>query len=176
MKPELAYNKKIYDSVHGFIRFNEIEKELIDSLPFQRLHHIHQLGIAFLVYPGATHTRFEHSLGTMELATRIFEHLLTKQMQLDDVDYWKQVVRLSALCHDLGHLPFSHDAESAILGKIGHEEWTVRVIQSQLLKPVWDMLARSFPQRDVLGDIVCLAIGEEKLKETGYPFMLSSSE
>ena len=176
MKPELAYNKKIYDSVHGFIRFNEIEKELIDSLPFQRLHHIHQLGIAFLVYPGATHTRFEHSLGTMELATRIFEHLLTKQMQLDDVDYWKQVVRLSALCHDLGHLPFSHDAESAILGKIGHEEWTVRVIQSQLLKPVWDMLACSFPQRDVLGDIVCLAIGEEKLKEMGYPFMLSSSE
>jgi hypothetical protein len=62
MKQPFALSRKIYDAVHGFIRFNDIERELIDSSAFQRLHHIHQLGISFLVYPGATHTRFEHSL------------------------------------------------------------------------------------------------------------------
>src|ERR1700722_17529447 len=128
---ELLYTKKIYDAVHGFIRFNSIERNLIDILAFQRLHHIRQLGITFLVYPGATHTRFEHSLGTMEVATRIFDHLLEKQMKLPDVDYWKQIVRFAALCHDLGHLPFSHDAESTLLGDMGHEQWTIRIIQSE---------------------------------------------
>ncbi|MBS0653317.1 MAG: HD domain-containing protein, partial [Verrucomicrobia bacterium] len=82
-----AYTKKIYDAVHGFIRFNELERELIDSEPFQRLHYLHQLGISFLVYPGATHTRFEHSLGAMELATRIFDRITSKRAGSDvDLD------------------------------------------------------------------------------------------
>src|SRR5690349_4807362 len=161
------YTKKIYDAVHGFIRFNALERHLIDSIAFQRLHHIRQLGIAFLVYPGATHTRFEHSLGTMEIATRIFDQLMARKMQLPEPDYWKQVVRLAALCHDLGHLPFSHDAESAILGSAGHEQWTVRIIQSALLQPVWDMLAQEYPHRPVAQDITRIAVGEEKLQEMG---------
>jgi len=76
----LQRSQKIYDAVHGFIRFNALEKWIIDSEPFQRLHGIHQLGIAYLVYPGATHTRFEHSLGTMHLATQIFERITTKDL------------------------------------------------------------------------------------------------
>src|SRR3982751_6175109 len=75
VKDFLYADKKIYDSVHGFIPFDEFEKELIDSLPFQRLHYIHQLGIAYLVYPGATHTRFEHSLGVMQLASFMFDKI-----------------------------------------------------------------------------------------------------
>lgn len=172
----LSYTKKIYDAVHGFIRFNALERDLIDSIAFQRLHHIRQLGIAFLVYPGATHTRFEHSLGTMEVATRIFDHLLNKQMQLEEPEYWKHIVRLAALCHDLGHLPFSHDAESAILGKAGHEQWTVAIIQSAILKPIWDALARYYPHRDISRDIVHIAVGEDKLKQMGWDVSLSSWE
>ncbi len=170
------YTKKIYDAVHGFIRFNTLERHLIDSIAFQRLHHIRQLGIAFLVYPGATHTRFEHSLGTMEIATRIFDQLMARKMQLPEPDYWKQVVRLAALCHDLGHLPFSHDAESAILGSAGHEQWTVRIIQSALLQPVWDMLAQEYPHRPVAQDITRIAVGEEKLQEMGQAVQFSSWE
>src|SRR5579863_6050989 len=75
VKDFLHADKKIYDSVHGFIPFDEFEKELIDSVPFQRLHYIHQLGIAYLVYPGATHTRFEHSLGVMLLASLMFDKI-----------------------------------------------------------------------------------------------------
>ena len=68
----MHYFKRIYDSVHGFIYFSSLERDLIDSYAFQRLHYLHQVGVAYLVYPGATHTRFEHSLGTMHLATQIF--------------------------------------------------------------------------------------------------------
>src|ERR1700722_9307570 len=83
-------DQKIYDAVHGFIRFSELERMLIDSEPFQRLHYIHQLGIAHVVYPGATHTRFEHSLGCMELATRIFERITSKQFHPLEEQYWLQ--------------------------------------------------------------------------------------
>ncbi|MBS0606068.1 MAG: HD domain-containing protein [Parachlamydiales bacterium] len=163
-----AYTKKIYDAVHGFIRFNELERELIDSDPFQRLHYLHQLGISFLVYPGATHTRFEHSLGAMELATRIFDRIASKHSRTDvDLDYWRQIIRLAALCHDLGHLPFSHVAEKVLLGKGGHEKWTLAVIQSDQLKSIWDKLQKRHPERNVTSDLIKMALGAKKAEEIG---------
>lgn len=167
--------QKIYDAVHGFIRFNELERMLIDSEPFQRLHYIHQLGIAYIVYPGATHTRFEHSLGAMELATRIFDRIAAK-FPLPDTSYWQQIIRLAALCHDLGHLPFSHDAEKELLGKAGHEEWTLRVIQSDTLKPIWAQLQSHFPGRNIVQDLLKMAIGEKKLLEMGVKLSFSPVE
>ncbi|MES2345468.1 MAG: HD domain-containing protein [Chlamydiota bacterium] len=152
--------KKIYDSVHGFIRFNEIENALIDSLPFQRLHYLHQLGIAYLVYPGATHTRFEHSLGAMELATRIFDKLAAR-FDIPKKEYWRQIIRLAALSHDLGHLPFSHVAEKYVLGKEGHEKYTMEIIKSSYLKSIWSMV----PGTNVIDDVIKMAIGEKKLKQ-----------
>lgn len=163
----LERTQKIYDAVHGFIRFNDLERMLIDSQAFQRLHHIHQLGIAYTIYPGATHTRFEHSLGTMELATQILERITAKGFAIDDQEYWVQVVRLAALCHDLGHLPFSHDAEKELLGPLGHEEWTFKAIQSEELKEIWHLFGERFSGKDVVQDILKIAIGEKKLKEMG---------
>src|ERR1700692_4554928 len=61
--------------IHGFIRFSENERQIIDNRLFRRLRWIRQLALTELVYPGATHTRFEHSLGVMEVATRIFDAL-----------------------------------------------------------------------------------------------------
>ena len=179
-KDFLYSKKKIYDAVHGFIPFDEFEKELIDSLPFQRLHYIRQLGIAYLVYPGATHTRFEHSLGVMHLASLIFEKIC-KSVRPDvfhfvprkgssNYLYWRRVLRMAALCHDLGHLPFSHVAEKALLGPHGHEAWTLQIIDSPYLQPVWDKL-KEFPayleeltERNIVEDIKKIAIGEEKWK------------
>lgn len=151
---------KIYDSVHGFIHFNELESALIDTELFQRLHYIHQLGISYMIYPGATHTRFEHSLGTMHIATQIFD-----QIGREDKEYWRQMVRLAALCHDLGHLPFSHVAERALLGPHGHEEWTLKIIQSPYLEPLWEQVRGAYPGRPIVEHIAKLALGEEKLKE-----------
>ncbi|MBS0629123.1 MAG: HD domain-containing protein [Verrucomicrobia bacterium] len=152
---------KIYDSVHGFIHFNDLESALIDTEVFQRLHYIHQLGISYMIYPGATHTRFEHSLGTMHIATQIFD-------QIGNDPYWRQIVRLAALCHDLGHLPFSHVAEGVLLGERGHEEWTLKIIQSPYLEPIWEMVKRVYPDQPVAHHIAKLAIGEEKFTETPF--------
>ncbi|MBS0625401.1 MAG: HD domain-containing protein [Verrucomicrobia bacterium] len=187
VKDFLHADKKIFDSVHGFIPFDEFEKELIDSLPFQRLHYIHQLGIAYLVYPGATHTRFEHSLGVMALATLMFEKIC-KSVRPDvfhfvprkgssDYLYWRRVLRMAALCHDLGHLPFSHVAEHELLGDSGHESWTLKIIDSPHLKPVWDKLKKApayleeLIERNIVEDIQKISIGEKKWKEiTGKSF------
>ncbi|MBI2743258.1 MAG: HD domain-containing protein [Chlamydiales bacterium] len=162
MKP----NRKIYDPVHGFIHFNDLERDLIDSAPFQRLHYLHQLGIAYLVYPGANHTRFEHSLGVMELASRIFDRITSKETfswKKEDLAYWRQIIRLAALCHDLGHLPFSHVAEKALLGKEGHEGWTLQIIRSPALEPIFEQLQKAYPDRDSTSDLLKMSIGEEKL-------------
>jgi uncharacterized protein len=173
---KLSRSRKIYDAVHGFIRFNLIEQMLIDSTPFQRLHHIHQLGIAFIVYPGATHTRFEHSLGTMEIATQIFERIISKDFSPPHASYWLQIIRCAALCHDLGHLPFSHDAEKTLLGKAGHEEWTRKAIESEELQPIWSELSACFCKNDVAIDVLKMAIGEKKLLEMGVNIHFSSLE
>ncbi len=160
--------KRIYDSVHGFIYFSPLEKELIDSYVFQRLHALHQLGVAYLVYPGATHTRFEHSIGVMHIATRIFDQILQNYQEPLDPSfrpYWRQIVRFAALCHDLGHLPFSHAAEKVLLGEAGHEKWTQVLIKSPLLKPIWDQLQQQFPENRVIDDIVKISLGEKKLNQ-----------
>ncbi len=171
--------KKIYDAIHGFIRFDEAERELINSYPFQRLRYIHQLGISFLVYPGASHTRFEHSLGVMELATRIFKTLM-RSVRPDifnfipregssEYFYWLKVLRLAALCHDLGYLPFSHVAERELLPKLGHVEWTLKILKSNLLDPVWEktrknpLIADFVVDRDLVEDVIKLTFGEEEL-------------
>lgn len=141
---------RIFDPLHKFIRFDELEKELINSLPFQRLHDLKQLGATYFVYPGATHTRFAHSLGVMEIATKIYEtickfirpdifHLVPRKGS-SEYFYWKKVVRVAALCHDLGHLPFSHVAEKDLLGEKGHEVLTKKIIYSDFLLPILDKM------------------------------------
>jgi len=69
---------EIRDPIHVFIRLSNDERKVLDSRPFQRLRQIHQLGLTYLVYPGATHRRFEHSLGVMELAGRVYDVVTNK--------------------------------------------------------------------------------------------------
>jgi HD superfamily phosphohydrolase len=158
IKQDFTPARKIIDPLHGFIAFDEMESALIDSAPFQRLRYIRQLGGTYFVYPGATHSRFEHSLGTMELATRIFDRILqTKDTGdwLPSPAYAKKIVRLAALCHDLGHLPFSHVPEELVLGPKGHEERTVAIIRSEYLKPLWSRYASP----EIEEDVIRLAVG-----------------
>ena len=111
----LAFDKRVRDPIHGLIPLTEQECGLIDSRPFQRLRRVRQLVMAYLVYPGALHTRFEHSLGTMHVAWRIVERLRAQQdtpVQIADEDL--VVVRLAALLHDIGHGPFSHTSEEIL--------------------------------------------------------------
>jgi HD superfamily phosphohydrolase len=96
--------KQIKDPVHGYIKVPAEILPLVDSPTVQRLHHIHQLGFAYLVYPGANHTRFEHSLGAMHLASLLCRHLGFSDTQT-------RTVCCAALLHDIGHGPYSHASE-----------------------------------------------------------------
>ena len=111
---------EIRDPVFGFIRINEWERDIIDHWVFQRLRRIRQLAWTDMVYPGATHTRFEHSLGVMHIATQMFDSIVAKDQdflksELGFTEYGLQrdrvLVRLASLLHDVGHAPFSHAGE-----------------------------------------------------------------
>ncbi len=109
----------VRDPLWNNIRLDGAALEVLDSEPFQRLRYIRQLGHAFLVYPGATHTRFEHALGAYHLAGRALG-LLAERGELADVPAEEALlVRLAALLHDVGHYPFSHALEEA--GLPSHE-------------------------------------------------------
>jgi len=101
---------EIRDPIHGFIKFSSIETNVINTRAFQRLRRIRQLALASLVYPGALHTRFEHSLGVMHLAGRLYDQVMRHRSDSEEL----RAVRLAALLHDIGHGPFSHVSESVL--------------------------------------------------------------
>ncbi len=163
----MSYPFKISDPVHGFIRFNALEQRVIDSRPFQRLRYIRQMGVAYLVYPGANHTRFEHSLGVMELVTRIYD-AICHDLPQEKSAYWLQILRLAALCHDMGHLPFSHTAEKVLLPNGGHEQMTLELIRSEELSAIWQELGE-----EAENAIIKLAVSEAGFKLTSLEKLLS---
>src|SRR5215831_9815360 len=110
----------IRDPLWNNIAVDPLAMRLVDTPAFQRLRYVRQLGLAFLVYPGATHSRFEHALGTYHLARRVFM-LLEDQSDFALVDREEvQLTRLAALLHDIGHYPFSHALEE--IGAMHHED------------------------------------------------------
>lgn len=164
---------EIRDPVHVFVRLDSDERTVLDSQPFQRLRHINQLALTYLVYPGTTHKRFEHSLGVMELASRIFDvvtdpscsdenvkQLLPELFNHDKRAYWRRVVRMAALCHDMGHLPFSHAAEDMLPRGVTHEQITAEIIQSSELSGIWQKMTP--PLREA--DVIKLALGPKEAK------------
>ena len=169
---------EIRDPIHVFIRLDSDERRVLDSRPFQRLRHIHQLAMTYLIYPGATHKRFEHSLGVMELAGRVFDIVTNPDHVTDDIKdllgplnapdqraYWRRVVRMAALCHDIGHLPFSHAAEKELLpDDWDHEDLTRKIIVSDEMKTIWG--SGTPPLRPE--DLEKLAIGPKKATDLEF--------
>ncbi|XP_037508867.1 deoxynucleoside triphosphate triphosphohydrolase SAMHD1 [Rhipicephalus sanguineus] len=108
----LPPRKLFWDPVHGEISLHPVSVAILDTPEFQRLRHISQLGTANYVYPGASHTRFEHSLGTAHLARLLGSRIRERQPELNITDKELLCLELAGLCHDLGHGPFSHVWES----------------------------------------------------------------
>ncbi len=120
----------IQDAIHGYIHLDELEEAVLDTPEMQRLRRVKQLGFNHLVYPSATHTRFEHSLGAMALAGTF-----AASLELDDDD--RRDLRLAALLHDVGHGPFSHSSE-AVFADAGysHEAFSTRLVQDSTVTDI----------------------------------------
>jgi len=169
------YWGEIKDPVHGYVYITEEEKEIIDSFPFQRLHRLRQLAGAEYVYPGANHTRFEHSVGVMYLAGRVGENpSIAQRIREEEVE----MVRVAALLHDVGHGPFSHVFEHLLDKELGktHEDMTRWIITNSELKDTLNKTGYSAeetgklatgvlhkPGKAFLDQIICSAVDVDKL-------------
>ena len=123
-------NKKkiINDPVHGFINISwDIIFDLIEHPYFQRLRRIRQLGLTSFVYPGATHTRFQHALGATHLMNTAINVLRQKGHMITDEE--AEAANIAILLHDIGHGPFSHALENTIIRGINHEELSLLFMQ-----------------------------------------------
>jgi len=117
----------IYCNIHGHIEIDTIACSIIDTPVFQRLRSIHQTGVLYLVYPTANHSRFEHSIGTYHLALKMITQIKIKQPEYNITDEICMLVSIAGLCHDLGHLLFSHLFDDIFLPKLpNYKELTER--------------------------------------------------
>lgn len=129
------YWGEIKDPVHGYVYITQEEKAIVDSYAVQRLHRLRQLAGAEYVYPGANHTRFEHSIGVMYLAGRVVSNPnLSRYINEDEAE----TERIAALLHDVGHGPFSHVFEYLLTKDLDktHEDLTTWVIQKSELSDI----------------------------------------
>ncbi|MBI5280180.1 MAG: HD domain-containing protein [Candidatus Solibacter usitatus] len=133
--------------IHGFIEINDWERAIIDEPAFQRLRRIRQLAWTDHIYPGAMHTRFEHSLGVMHTASMLYDAIVKNSLEVlrselsyneDGLRRDRQLVRLAALLHDVGHGPFSHAAEELLphrderAEKYKHEQYSAAIVRWKL--------------------------------------------
>ncbi len=116
-------NKIFNDPVYGFVRIpDKLHFDIIENPHFQRLRRIKQMGLTYLVYPGAHHGRFQHSIGAMHLMQLAIETLRSKGHSISNSE--KQAASLAILLHDIGHGPYSHALEETIVPCLGHEQLT----------------------------------------------------
>ena len=134
MEFDFQEDKSISDPIHGFITLPGICWKFIDSPWFQRLRNVKQLGATYYMFPGASHNRFEHSIGTAYLSQKVVRHLKKEQPELVIDEDIETAITLAGLLHDLGHGPYSHAFDHIAASKIGlknytHEKQSTKIIQ-----------------------------------------------
>jgi len=168
----------IKDPIYGYIKLYEHEREIIDTPSFQRLRRIKQLPSAHFVYPGATHTRFSHSLGVMYLSGLLVKNLLEpykKEISDDALLHFFFLIRLWGLTHDLGHGPFSHAFDMAILEEIGlnHEYMSAKIVQED--EDVAGIIDKKLKDFDINPKTLAEYLGKSR-EEWSHPRTLGETE
>ena len=151
-------NTVIRDPVHGDIFLSKEEIKILDTWEMQRLRGIHQLGTAYLVFPGATHTRFEHSIGTMYMASEIFNAIRIHSEKTGIPKEWigneaERIVRIASLLHDITHIPFGHNIEDQS-GLLERHDSPKRIRKTLTSGEIGEILKSKYllePVLDVLG-------------------------
>jgi HD superfamily phosphohydrolase len=126
--------------IYGFINLDDWEHEIINQSPFQRLRRIRQLSWTDYVYPGAMHTRFEHSIGVMQMVTNLYNGIISNSKNISELgldksgqERYLKLLRIAALLHDVGHGPFSHAAEELLPEfngtNVKHEDYSLAIIR-----------------------------------------------
>ena len=143
--------KYIRDPIFGNIELSETESQILETKEMQRLRRIKQLGNAYLVYPGATHSRFQHSLGTMEATKRLSRQLFGEEIE---------ALSLVGMLHDIGHAPLSHTLDGQYLQHLGkeHEQIGLDLIFGS---EIWDIISGSSVSKS---EFVDLFSGKERGK------------
>ena len=149
--------KYIKDPLYGNIR---IDPNMIDTPYFQRLRHIMQNGMAYMVFPSMRHSRFEHSLGVYHIASKMIDRIRTENLTIKLESDWKDKIKKLALYHDLGHLPFSHTFEYAfeVLQYLNPN------IYNQILN-FTGFKAKLFKLHEMIGVTLLKEMGEKKLSD-----------
>lgn len=171
----VSKGKTIRDPIHGDIFFPNKFLNVIDTPEFQRLRRIRQLSVAYLVFPGAEHTRFSHSIGTYYIMQRIIDHFkpimesTNLELEARDID----LALAAALLHDIGHGPFSHAFENAIPGSVNHEEWTAKIItneKSSMNRELKKNFDEKFPE-----ELANIIRKERSIRKDGLRFKFDSN-
>jgi HD superfamily phosphohydrolase len=155
--------KRIFDPIHHFIELEDAEAALLDAAPVQRLRRLRQLGLAYLAFPAAEHSRFTHALGALALGERIAQALRRNgDYFAGETDYQTQrrLLRAALLLHDVGHGPFSHACEATLA--VRHERRTRDIVA---LPEMQRAIARLEIEAD---DLVALVAGEGAVR---YPVL-----
>jgi hypothetical protein len=149
----------IRDPIHGTVEVDDAELQVIDHPFFQRLRLVKQLGFGDQAFPGATHTRYAHSLGAMHVASRVFDAIFRRDARLEpsQAARYRRALRFAVLLHDLGHPPLSHASEQMLpprerlglerwltadelAGRATHEDYTLRLLLDSDLGLILDRL------------------------------------
>jgi HD superfamily phosphohydrolase len=164
--------KVIRDSVHGDIEVSVDEMRIVQTPGFQRLHGCKQLGLSYLVYPAAKHTRFEHVLGVMEVATRIARRLKAHFPETPEGQERMKILRFAALLHDIGHVPFGHTLEDEMPSIPEHDAPSDGAEKSRMDDLVSQVLTESGNSDSIeLVSQVLLAIKKSKDDAKLYPLV-----
>lgn len=173
---------KYRDPIHGFIEVSDLENKIVNSPPFQRLRNIKQLAMTYMVYHGAEHTRFGHSLGVMFLVSKAFSSVVNNsEYSFSDAkkDWYNQILRLIALTHDLGHAPFSHASESVFPEGLEHEVFTEKIIKETCIGNYIREIGRGFCEKygreyDITPDLICdIYMGRNPGENSEFTFLKS---
>uniref|UniRef100_A0A4W6F7P0 HD domain-containing protein n=1 Tax=Lates calcarifer TaxID=8187 RepID=A0A4W6F7P0_LATCA len=169
------------DPIHGHVELHPLLVRIIDTPQFQRLRNIKQLGGAYYVYPGASHNRFEHSIGVAYLAGEFAQALRTRQPELDITDRDVLCVKIAGLCHDLGHGPFSHLFDGMFIPKARpgenwrHEQASVEIfdhlVNDNNLRPVMEEHQLVLPQDlNFIKEMIGGSLGPNEAQGEEWPY------